>query len=493
MNFITIIKRMNSRIVDEKLNYLVVIIFFSLATGIIISFGIFTFPQMLILIAAVFVLFFIFNKPDIICFIAVILMFIPLSLGTIFKLRLTWSAEPIIMILFFLIVLRNVNFEEKSSVLAAKENPFLVVLLLYSAIFIFNYVRYPLPASSIAGVAEEMGGVRFYYEKILIFLFCLSIGYLVEMYNTFSKRFLNLLLWMVTFVTALGVLILLFEPLYEFIERLRDSGVFTTSSILTGLWFKGIDPFTGALRNTVLWITPFGILILMANVVNVRKMLKVFLLIFFIIGLILSATRNFFFGTLLALIVWALLTRNKKLLIVLVFITIIAFLLPGMGLLSRQFGRILYFPSDLDKLTSFRYELFKVYWSTFKQNPLFGVGVGATEIGNSSPGSPEYFILQNLRYGGHGFFLGTLYTQGVVGLMPFLLLYVMTIKHGLRIFRLQHTIHYRNIGLFSIIFVAYSFIPFLIGGSETYNQFFIIIGVLAGLVAREHKLHEARK
>ena len=439
MSFITAIKRMNSKFVDEKLNYLIVIIFFSLVMGIIISFGIFSFSQVLILVAAVFVLFFIFNKPDIVCFIAVILMFIPLSLGTVFKLRLTWSAEPIIMVFFFLNVLRNVNSKKKSSVFTIEGNPFMIPFVLYLIVFIISYTRNPLPASSMTGVAEQMGGIRFYYEKVLMFMFCLSIGYLVEMNDNFTKRLFNLLLWMTTLVTAIGILISLFQPLYQFIESMRLIGIFTDATMLTGLWHKTVDPFTNALRNSVLWITPFGILMLMANVVSVKRLVKAFLLAFFVIGLVLSATRSLFFGTLFALIVWAFLTRNKKVLILLIIITIIGFLLPTIGLFSRQFDRILYFPTDLERLTSFRYRLLDTYWSVFKQHPLFGVGVGTTEIGDLPPASPEYFMLQNLRFGGHGFFLGTLYTQGIVGLIPFLLLYVLTIFISALTFRLRYS------------------------------------------------------
>ncbi len=492
MKFITL-RENNDSVYQKHLNFYLFIIFFALAFGIIISFGALTPLQTLILVCVVFLLFFIFNKPDVICLLTVFLMFLPLSLGTVYRLRITWSAEPLIMILFILVILRNINSRLKSFALTVEGNPFLFPLLLYLLIFFFNYMRHPLPASSMAGIAEEMGGIRFYYDKILMFLFCLSIGYLIEMNAGFTKRFFNVLLWMTALVSIIGVSVFLFHPLYAFIEKMRLAGVFTDTTILTGLWHKTVDPYTSALRNTILWITPFGILMLISNVVRAKKLVKIILMSFFIIGLILSATRSFFFGTLFALIVWAFLTRNKKILIFLTVITIIGFLLPTIGLFSRQFDRILYFPTDLEKLTSFRYTLFTTYWKVFKQNPVFGVGVGATEIGNYAPASPEYFILQNLRFGGHGFFLGTLYTQGIVGLVPFLLLYFLTIKYGLRLFRSRHNVQYVNIGLFSLMFVAYSLIPFFIGGSETYNQFFIVIGVLAGSIAREHRGLEARQ
>jgi O-antigen ligase len=285
---------------------------------------------------------------------------------------------------------------------------------------------------------------------------------------------------MVTVVTIIGLLFFIWSSLYNFVRDLVFADILNNSSLLTGLWKKTIDPFTGALRNSVLWITPFGILLLVADVVSISKPAKAILVVLFVVGLVLSATRSFFFGMLCALIVWAILTHNKKLVILLVIVAIVGFLLPSIGIVTKQFRRILYFPSDLERLTSFRYELFKIYWRVFMQKPLFGTGVGMTEIGHFPAGSPEYFIQQNLRFGGHGFFLGTLYTQGIIGLLPFLLLSGVAIKMGFALYRQTAVAHLKALGLFTIMFITYSLIPFLVGGAETYNQFFVVAGLVSG-------------
>lgn len=448
-------------------------------TGIIISYGVFTALQTVLLAGIAFVLFFVFNKPQIVLYVALPLMFIPLSLGTLFHLRITWAAEPLILVLFLLIVLGNMQSSERAFALSNK-NPFLLLIFLYVIILAGNYLRNPLPASSALGMAEEMGGIRFYYEKILIFSLSLSVGYLTETQTSFRQKFFNLMLIMVSVVTVIGLLIFVWDSLYAFIENLIVTDVFNNASLLTGLWKKAVDPFTGALRNSVLWVAPFGILLLLADVASISKPAKIVLLALFVTGLILSATRNFFFGILCALLVWAILTHNKKMIIVLVIVGIVGFLLPGIGLLTKQFRRILYFPADVERLTSFRYELFKVYWRFFTQHPLFGVGVGMTEIEHVPAASPEYFLQQNLRFGGHGFILGTLYTQGIIGLLPFALLYVASIKIGFILFRNGHNTSIKALGLLAIMFVAYSVIPFLVGGRETYNQFFVIIGLVGG-------------
>ncbi len=477
---------------DEKriLPYYVFMLCVAIATGIIISSGAFTGMQILVLAAIAFVLFFVFDRPHVVSYIALPLLFIPLSMGIVFRLRITWAAEPLLLVLFLIIVIKNVQSNERSSVLSVRRNPFLLLIVLYVIVLISNYIRNPLQASSALGLAEEMGGIRFYYEKILIFSFCLSLGYLAETNSSFSKRFFNLLLLMATIVTVIGLLIFVWDALYELIETLIATNTFNSTSLLTGLWKKAIDPYTGALRNSVLWITPFGILMLLADVTKMSKPARAFLLVLFVTGLVLSATRSFFFGILCALIVWAILTHNKKMLVLLIIVAIIGFLLPSIGLLTKQFRRILYFPSDLEKLTSFRYELFKIYWTVFTQHPVFGVGVGMTEIEMVPLGSPEYFLQQNLRFGGHGFFLGTLYTQGIIGLLPFLLLWGLALRTGFFLYRHTQAENLKAIGLFTIMFVVYSAVPFLVGGAETYNQFFVVIGLVSGVYAYYKKTHE---
>lgn len=473
------IKHVRSAFDTGKGGFYALMFITAVVTGIIISFGIFTVLQTVLLAAITFALFLSYRKPHLVLYCALPLLFIPLSLGTLFHLRITWAAEPLILILFLIIVVRNMQNSERSFVLS-HENPFLLLIFLYVIVLFANYLRNPLSASSALGMAEEMGGIRFYYEKVLIFSLSLSVGYLAETQTVFRQKFINSVLIMASVVTIIGLLIFVWEALYRFIENLITTGVFNNASLLTGLWTKAVDPFTGALRNSVLWVTPFGILLLLADVTSMNKLAKVALLVLFVSGLVLSATRNFFFGILCGLLVWAFLTHNKKMIIVLVMAGIIGFLLPGIGLLTKQFRRILYFPADIERLTSFRYELFKIYWQSFVHHPLFGVGVGMTEIGYVPAASPEYFLQQNLRFGGHGFFLGTLYTQGIVGLLPFVLLYLLTTRIGFILFRKGKDHRTKALGLLAIMFVAYSVIPFLVGGRETYNQFFVIVGLVGG-------------
>lgn len=487
MNFSLSLKGLFPKILDSRLNYYLLVIFLALLIGVVISFGVFSFTQTLFIGIIVFSLFLVFNRPKSICYILLILMFMPLSLGTILRLRIVWLAEPIIVILFLLVFLRNMTAKNKAGVFSIKTNPFIIPLALYAGVLIFNYTRFPLPASSVVGVAQEMGGIRYYYDKLMMFLVFFSVAYLVETQHPFAIRLSRVMLVMVVLITFTGVLTVFIDPFYRIIEGLQRSGVLATDTVLTGLWAKVTDPYTDAVRSYLLWITPFGILLLMSDIVRIKFAPKVILLSFLVFGLVLSATRNFVLGTLVGLAVWALLTKKKRLLIAFTVVIIIMYFIPNIGLFSKQINRLIYFSSDMERLTSFRYELFTTYWEMFQKNILFGVGVGATEIGSRMPGTPEYFFMQNLRFGGHGFFLGTLYTQGIVGFIPFLLVCIVTVRICLKLFRIQHNPYYKKVGLFGLIFISYSIIPFIVGGTETYNQLFIVIAIVTGAYAGYQK------
>jgi hypothetical protein len=468
------------RIFDGRLSYYILVVFLASLVGVVIAFGVFSFTQTLFIGIIVFSLFIIFNRPASICYLLMILMFIPLSLGTVLRLRIIWLAEPVILILFLLVFLKNITARDRSGVFTIKTNPFIIPLVLYVGVLFFNYLRFPLPASSVVGVAQEMGGIRYYYDKLIMFLVFFPIAYLVETERPFSKNISRLMLFMTVIITFVGMLTVFIDPFYQLIVHLQESGVFASDTVLSGLWAKVTDPYTGAVRSYILWIAPFGILLLMSDIVQLKPVPRITLLGFLSFGLVLSATRNFVLGTLLALVVWALLAKKKRLLFAFSIVAIVLYLIPSIGFLSKPINRLIYFSSDMERLTSFRYDLFTTYWEMFQKNILFGVGVGATEIGGQMPGTPEYFFMQNLRFGGHGFFLGTLYTQGIVGLIPFLLICFIVFRMSMRLFRVQNNVYYKKIGLFGLIFIVYSIIPFIVGGAETYNQFFIVAAIISG-------------
>jgi len=473
-----------SLLTNPKLLYPAVIIGLAMLFGILASFGIFTFVQLLFFGVFIFLIFLAFSRADIIYIIVLIFMFIPLSLGVVIKLKITWAAEPIVILLFGVLILKNFLMAARYCTFTVRNNPFTLPILLYIVLLIFNYMRFPLPASSVIGASEEVGGIRFYYDKILMILLFYCTAFLVEKDHGFRQRMSRVLLIMTLIVTTFGIIATFFPTFYRVIVLLKEADLLASHSILTGVWHRVVDPYIGTVRAYILWITPFGILLVVSKMVKLTKGVHTAVLAYLFLGLILSATRNFFFGVFAGLTAWALLKKKKRLLIIFIITGLIAYFVPNLPIFQKQMTRLFYFSSDLERLTSFRFELFSTYWTTFKQNVLFGVGVGATEIRGQLSGTPEYFFAENLRFGGHGFFLGTLYTQGIVGLLPFLLIYIMMLCYGLRLFRTKDCEECRIVGLFTVMFIVYSFIPFIVGGTETYNQLYIVLGLLTGTYLR---------
>jgi len=445
--------------------------------GMLIVYGIFSLPH--VLIFAVLTTIFIIRKLNFILYFTLILMFIPLSLGNIFKIKINMAAEPLIFISFMAILFHYISSGRKSYVFSSSKNPFLVPIILYIIVLLINYIRYPLPPSSLSGISEELGGIRFYYDKIIMFIFFMSIAYRSEVDVSFIKKVFGIVVLMTSIANIIGILLYVYPNFDNIFTSLYNNRIFS-NSFFNGSLGRSIDPLTDAVRINVFWGTAIGFFILISNVIKPKHIIKIILLSLYAVGILLSATRSFFFGIIIALIIWAFLSKNKKLMYIFIVVALLGLIVQTVSSFSPQINRLFYFPSDIDKLTTSRIDLFNIYWNDFRKNMLFGVGVGATEIPKAAS-AQVYFFLINLRFGGHGFFLGSLYTMGIIGLLPFLMLYYKAIRVSYKLYKRPSAEFDKLTGMLCIMFIGYSLIPFIVGGIETYNQFFLLIGIIAGL------------
>ncbi len=449
--------------------------------GLLLAIGIISVPHVIIIIILVTII--IIGKLNFLMYFTLILMFVPLSLGNIFKIKITLAAEPLIIFSFMTILFLYISSSRKNHIFSLMKNPFWIPILFYIIVLVINYLRYPLPPSSLSGVSEEMGGIRFYYEKIIIFIFFFCIAYCSETDTKFIRNILGIIVFMTSLANIAGILLYFNPNLDNVITPLYNNGIFAHNSFFHGSLARTIDPLTGAVRINIFWGTAIGFFILISNVIKLKSFFKIILLILYMIGLFLGATRSFFFGVIIALIIWTIMSKNKKLMYLFAGVGLIVLIVPTIISSSSQLSRLFYFPSDIEKLTTSRSDLFNVYWNDFRKNILFGVGVGATEIPKAAS-TQVYFFMQNLRFGGHGFFLGSLYTMGLLGLFPFLWFYYKTYKISFKLFRQPSNEFSNLVGMLCIMFIGYSFIPLMVGGNETYNQLFLLAGILAGLNLR---------
>lgn len=464
---------------------LLLIFFWGWAAFMLMTNFLITFNQILIITFLLVISLFTFYRPGTIGLVILILMFIPLSIGLIGNIMIVWVFEPLVFLLFMSLIFKGFVSKEKLIMISRRTNPFFIPIIIYIIVLVLNYIRYPMTASSIAGTTEESGGIRFYFEKAILIAFFFSIMTLVASDEKYNKKITGILLNLSILLTLTGIILMFSEPFYKIILNMQKNQIFALRGFMTGSWNRSVDLESGSIRTFLLWISPIGILLLISGLAQTGRKMKILLLIFFTIGLILSATRSFFFGVLVALAIWSFLIGKPRRIAYIIIIGIIIYFIStiSQGFFSNQAGRLFFYSQDLEELSTGRFSLFQIYSYGFLRHPLFGVGVGATEIGKISLSSAAYFINQNMRFGGHSFFLGTLYTMGIVGLMPFIIIYAVTIKLALKLYRIG-TDHYRDISLFSLMFIGYTIIPFIAGGYETFSQFFIVVGMLAGTNAR---------
>lgn len=467
------------------------ILFVALAVGLIISSGLFL-PHQILMLAGLFVLLIIlFNKPGVLALIIIVLMFIPLFLGSIFKVKFQWLVEPLIIILFLCNILRKIVYKHENYALSRK-NPFLIPVTLYFAVVFLNYIRNPVPATSFLALPSEMGGFRHYYESFLLMLLFFTFADLVVSESNFAERGINVLFWILTITTIVGLLTLFVEPIQSLITQLQHGGIFNTRAMATGVWAKDIDVRSGAFHSLLLGsVTPLGILLLVSGAVRMKKICKIILFLMFAFGLIFSGIRSFFFGTIAALIFLTFQQRNRQLFSLMIIGAILVYIFYyyySPLLLSQQFQRLFWLKGGFYEIAPSRGPLFSAYWESFKKHPFLGVGFGTTAVGRARLASYEYYLLTNLRYGGHGFFLGTLYTKGLAALIPFLWILGVGIYSAFKLSKVKEN-NTGSIAIFCFLFLVYCIIPFSVGGIETYNLLFLIVGILSGL----HMKYRSRK
>lgn len=465
---------------QSKLITSIFIFFVALVIGLIISNGLFLPHQILILASCFLFLIMVFNKPDIVAFSVLILMFIPLSLGSIFQIKFRWVVEPLIIILILCNILKKRGYRHKNYVLHGK-NPFLIPIVLYFTVFFLNYIRNPVPATTLLGLPPEMGGFRYYYENFLLMMLFFTFADLSVSESNFIKRVMNVLFWTLSIITVVGLLILFVKPIESLIAQLQRNGIFSTRAMATGCWGKDIDVRTGAFHSLLLGsVTPLGILLLVSGAVKIKKICKLILFLMFAFGLIFSGVRSFFFGTVAALIFLTFQQRNKQLFFLMIIGGMLAYVFFNYASSLPQFQRLFWIKGGLTQISPSRAPLYSIYWETIKKHPIFGIGFATTMI-DVERGAAEYSMLSTLRFGNHGFFLGTLYARGLAGLIPFLWIIGIGICKAWRLLSIKDGDSYKPIAFFCLSYLIYSIIPFIFGGVATYYSFFLVIGILSGL------------
>jgi len=422
-------------------------------------------------------------KPHIGVFAAILLVFIPFSVGSPFNIPDLEVAEvgiPVITIVYFLfkIIKRKPILIFKSSM-----NPLLIPILLYFGVVFTNYLRNPLPSSSVLGIPQEAGGLRVYYEFFLSFCAYLVFGEAVSSDMKIIQGIKGFL-WQICLVLCLLGIVLIFSyPVQNILYSLQNRGIFSFaffSAAGAELLETRYRLFSGGYRiGTLGEVAPICLLLLLAGAKKVNGLSKWILYGFLWFGLILSGARGSFVGTILALCLWLVLRKSWRALPLLFVTGFIIYICVFVyyDILPSQLQRMFKIRGSLEQMEVYRGMLFPLFWSSFLGNPVFGVGMGGVEIYGTGI---TRFLTQQLRFGGHGTYLSLLYTTGLLGFIPFIWVYLSGIKTSLYVFNRASNKMIKTLSLFCLLYLIYDSVPLGFGGLGASISLFMVLGIISG-------------
>jgi len=281
------------------------------------------------------------------------------------------------------------------------------------------------------------------------------------------------------------------HPAQNVLYNLQNRGIISSFLFDTGgtnlLETRYRDPTIGAPHiGTLSEVAVMGLFVLLT--VRSKILLKWVLGIFFGYALILSGMRGAFAGTVLALIVWLLIKRKPKYLVVSLVILITLYLsifvfyenLPGF------FQRTFRIRGGFQELDIGRVGAFSFFWQSFLSHPLFGVGIAHSGFRYSSDWL-TFFVSEQLRIGGHGTYLSLLYLFGLVGFIPFMIALTQGIKSSYELSLKTDSKLDQSFAMFCLLFLIYYTIPMAFGGAGRGPFYFAIMGIISGLYIKRRK------
>lgn len=462
---------------------MVVILFALLVVGWAVAKGFFKPFQILMLLIGFLFFLWVLIKPHIGVFAIIVLIFIPLSIGNLFRIPHLQVAEVVIPLITIVYFLSKVLKRKPIFVFKRSMNPLLIPTLLYFGVIFTNYLRNPLPPSSIVGIPQELGGLRIYYGFFLSFCAYLLFAEAVSSDMKIIQGIKGLL-WQVCLVLCLlGIVLIYSYPAQNILYSLQTQGIFPPSFFGTG-GFELLETryrlVSGAYRiGSLAEGASICLLLLLAGAKKVNDLSKWTLYGFLWSGVILSGARGGFLGTILAFCLWAVLQKSWKVLPLLFVTAFIIYMCVFLyyDILPSQLQRILFIRGSLEQLEAGRGVLFPLLWSSFLENPVFGVGIGSVEVRGTGM---TRFVTQQLRFGGHGTYLSLLYTTGLLGFIPFLWIYLSGIKISLCVFNRASNKMVKTLGLFCLLYLICDLIPLGFGGHGASMPLFMVFGIISG-------------
>lgn len=293
-----------------------------------------------------------------------------------------------------------------------------LLLILFFAVIV-SYIRNPVGPASIVG--ENSGGFKTYWRFICGFMTYLMVVYWINRNQIPVARILDALYYLALTVVVAGFVML--------VTGLSIPGLDTHT------WSVNVTEGTGSVQGSlrIPFLERFSQIGFLLVLINDRygKRYRWPLLGFFLLGILVGGGRAGLLSTAVGIIIWLALNRRYLIASSIVFAGLVAVLMaPVLYELvpSPQLKRFVRL-GPMEESSTSRHYIFKTSIEEFVDSPVFGTGFGKEyDIGLIRAEGRFFehsnFINDELRSGEHTTHLQLLKNLGLVGYVPFLMLWL---------------------------------------------------------------------
>ncbi|RJQ56184.1 MAG: hypothetical protein C4526_01995 [Nitrospiraceae bacterium] len=392
---------------------------------------------------------------------------------------------------FEILLNRQTPFPRKSAL-------FLTAVAVLALWAIVNYIRNPVLGTMAFGSDSKETGIRTYF----IIIICIA-TFLCSLWF-FTYKELNASKWLWTIIiTCLIIGDLRIIGYYQNYQIPFLSSTFKFGNykqFLNEQFFKGASEAKigiGGLREMAALGVPLILSILYKRKLNIYFVL---ILINIIIFIFLGGGRSNFIGIVLAISLFVSLFKRKYLwpIILLLLLLVPAYFLSDVYLSESQYGRAFLFKGGFKEQASDRYYTYIYMWEVFKDNPIFGKGIGYMKVNMRDvfPGrvntANEFFLTKLIEgrlsgTGGHGAYISIMTIFGIGGIFFLVVMLFGGIYYAYKIIRERSDFSDdAQLALFAFLYLLILAVTFIAGGNG-FNEIelWFFAGMIAGLKAKE--------
>jgi len=386
-------------------------------------------------------------------------------------------SELLIPLLFGLTLLDlALNRKDLSFFFSHRGNVLGVFVFIFMFVLLLNYIRNPLLLSSLS---SGEGGLRTYYGFFSGFLVYLILIYWVNRNQISVEQLLRILTCTVVAISLTGILV-------------RFTGMDIPGLHGHHTWSVSEAAAYGSRRVPFLELfAQVGLFLALTGLVFGGKF-RIPFTIFFFACIYIGGGRTGLISSIVGIIVLLFLNRRFLLTAAVLAGAVLAF--ASIALIQeattdpqvKQLTNI----GALKETSTRRYYLYKFGLRDFLNHPLIGVGYGRSpDIGvvkvRGKLISAEKYVNKQLRMGGHATHLAILRNMGLIGYLPFLLIWLYPAKKLLgvafsptRTWSREH----KQYAQFVIVFISALLIRMLVEGNGSELRLYIYMGICAAVI-----------